>query len=490
VTDGSLVDQVRALLSRVIDAHPGSAAASELDAARAALDEPLLVAIAGKVKAGKSTLLNALVGEELAPTDASECTKIVTWYQDGVTYRITLFPRDGTPEAVPYRRDDAALDVDLGARTAEDVERLVVEWPSASLRTMTLIDTPGLGSLSADVSARTERFFGRDAERPATADAVLYLMRHLHSEDVDFLEAFRDDTGVANPVNAVAVLSRADELSAGRLDGMEAAALVAGRYRRDPKVRRLCQTVVPVAGLVAQAGVTLTEDRFRAVLAIAEAPQADADALLLSVDRFLFADTTIDVAKEQRAALLASLGLFGVRLAAALVRDGTVHTATELAHELVRRSGIDELRDVLVSGLAARRDVLKARSGLRALQAALRDPALAADVDVAFDLERIVAGAHEFAEINLLDACRSGASPFRDDELAEVERLLGASGSSVRDRLGLDADAGAADVRETLRTVAGKWQTRAESPVSSREIVDAARVLVRTCEGLAATVTV
>ena len=38
------------------------------------LDEPLRVAIAGKVKAGKSTLLNALVGEQVAPTDAGECT--------------------------------------------------------------------------------------------------------------------------------------------------------------------------------------------------------------------------------------------------------------------------------------------------------------------------------------------------------------------------------------------------------------------------------
>ena len=47
------------------------------------LDEPLRVAIAGKVKAGKSTLLNALVGEQVAPTDAGECTRVVTWYRDG-----------------------------------------------------------------------------------------------------------------------------------------------------------------------------------------------------------------------------------------------------------------------------------------------------------------------------------------------------------------------------------------------------------------------
>ena len=76
------------------------------------LDEPLRVAIAGKVKAGKSTLLNALVGEELAPTDAGECTRIVTWYRDGITYRVTLEPGQGEPRQVPFTRDGGAIDVD------------------------------------------------------------------------------------------------------------------------------------------------------------------------------------------------------------------------------------------------------------------------------------------------------------------------------------------------------------------------------------------
>ena len=56
---------------------------------------------------------------------------------------------------MPFSRDGGAINIDLGGYAADDVERLVVEWPSSSLRNMTLIDTPGIASLSTDVSART-----------------------------------------------------------------------------------------------------------------------------------------------------------------------------------------------------------------------------------------------------------------------------------------------------------------------------------------------
>ena len=61
------------------------------------IDGPLRVAIAGKVKAGKSTLLNAMVGEMMAATDAGECTRIVTWYQYASAPRLTMFPKKGAP---------------------------------------------------------------------------------------------------------------------------------------------------------------------------------------------------------------------------------------------------------------------------------------------------------------------------------------------------------------------------------------------------------
>ena len=191
-------------------------AIAAVDAAAERLHGPLRVAIAGKIKAGKSTLLNALVGERLAPTDAGECTRIVTWYRDGATYRVN-FHRDTETGQVPFRRDDGALEIDLQGRDPASIDSLEVEWPSSALTELTFIDTPGIDSINTDISARTERFLTPDDAAPRAADAVVYLMRHVHQSDVRFLEAFHDEVAAqASAINAIGVLSRADEIGVGR----------------------------------------------------------------------------------------------------------------------------------------------------------------------------------------------------------------------------------------------------------------------------------
>ena len=83
------------------------------------------------------------------------------------------------------------------------------------------------------------------------------------------------------------MLSRADEVGACRPEAMQTARRIAARYRNEPRVRRLSQTVVPVSGLLAQAAMTLTEAEYRALAALAAMPRADAEALMLTVDRFV-----------------------------------------------------------------------------------------------------------------------------------------------------------------------------------------------------------
>lgn len=480
-----LVSGVTALLGEAQLLYAGTPAEARLRQAAARFDEPLRVAVAGKVKAGKSTLLNAIVGEELAPTDAGECTKIVTWYRNGQTYVVRARSRGGEAKQVPFRRDGGPIAVDLAAAGGAELESLEIEWPSAALRRMTLIDTPGIGSLSTDVSERTRAFLTPGEDEVTEADAVLYLMRHMHADDVRFLEAFHDEEmAQATPINAIGILSRADELGQARSDAMTTAGRIATRYRRDASVRRLCQTVVPVAGLLAQSAQELREDEFRALAAIAAAPRDDVVQLLLSVDRFTAETAASSLTAVEREHLLWRFGLYGVRVATTLISSGEATSGPDLARELLARSGLKELEHVLLSQFAARTDVLKSRSAMLAVESALRDFPVSGSGVLAAALERIKAGAHAFAELRVLNALRSGAVTLKDKDLPDAERLLGASGTTPRERVGLGPEAESAAIKDAATASLRRWRQRAESPMSSREVVEAAGVLVRTCEGI------
>jgi hypothetical protein len=479
----TLSDEVRRVLRMAVWTYRDRPrVVGALRAQLARLDEPLRVAIAGKVKAGKSTLLNALVGEAIAATDAAECTRVVTWYRDGQSPRITMHPKEGPPSALPVVRRDGVLDIDLGGTPAEALDRLVVDWPAQSLRELTLIDTPGIASLSTEVARRTTRFLSSDEDTPTEADAVIYLMRHLHVSDVDFLESFRDQ-GVARAtsVNTIAVLSRADEIGAGRIDAMISARGIAARYRAEPALRGLCQNVVAVAGLLAYTGRTLSNAEFALLRSLSTMDRSELEAALLSADRFLGPDL-VESSVEVRRNLLRRFGLFGIRLSATLIRQG-VESPAALAEELVDRSGLLELRRALRVQFGERYDLLKARSALLALDRILR----AEDGrGLAGEVERLLTGNHEFTELRTLGALRSGTITLPHSLAPEAERLLGDAGVAPLVRLGLPTGTDPAHLRSVALATLRRWREHAEDPLLGHRAATACRVIIRTCEGILA----
>lgn len=461
--------------------------------------EPLRIAVAGPWRSGKSTLLNAIMGEEVAPVEVADGRQVFTWYEDGPEPRITAYPANGAPRDLAVTRTGNGMRVDLGGWRWDQVDDLVVQWPARALRHAVLIDTP---AITPELDPAGPGAAGTAVERalPAAtdggaatvdrivreADAVLYLSRDGRGDDLRALQSTQPGSVArAAPVNVLLVLSRVDELAGGRVDALLTARQLARRHRRDPRINTRCLSVVALGGLVALAGRVLTEPEFTALAALARLPKAETDLLLLSTDRFTAVDFPVAIDAATRHALLDRLGIFGVRLSTTLIRTGCDSRA-RLAAELVRRSGLTELRESITRYFVDRTPVLKSRSALAALESLLRTEPRPGAKELVARLEQVLANAHEFRELRLSAALLGGRVRFESGLVAEANRLIGGDGTSLAARLGVEHDAGGDELWDRASAAVGRWQELAEDPVYGADQRRAARVVVRSCEGMLA----
>ena len=111
-----------------------------------AFDRPPLVAVMGEFNAGKSSFVNALCGEEVAPVGVTPTTATVNLLRHGDSKRARVVYHDGTvrelrgDEVAPFLRS-------LGASGAAAVRMVEIFHPLEALRRVEIVDTPGLNSI-------------------------------------------------------------------------------------------------------------------------------------------------------------------------------------------------------------------------------------------------------------------------------------------------------------------------------------------------------
>ncbi|HZK05257.1 MAG TPA: dynamin family protein [Actinomycetaceae bacterium] len=444
------------------------------------MQEPLRLAIAGIVKSGKSTLLNAFLGERVAATDAGECTRLVTWYRYEATPSVTLYRHDGSRRQLPIERADGKLTFEPDIPTNE-IDRIEVGWPARALQSVILIDTPGIASLSLDSSARSTGFLAPEDSHPS-ADAIVYLMRHLHPSDLRFLESFRDTAaGTSRTVNAVAVLSRADEVGSGRIDSLLSARKVAHRYERDDSLASLVLGVFPVAGLLAEGARTLSEREFAAFRELAALPHEDREKVLVSADRFIRLSDFTTLAEEERRELISRFGIFGLRLATSLIRTGATN-ASLLSEQMVRQSGLIEFGNFVQDQFVGRAATLKAHGVLESLERLLLTRPVENPAPLFAGIERIRLGLHELRELSLLSLARTAGLPVRLSEAGAI-RIVGGEGLAAHRRLGLPEGSSRHALETRVSDELASWRARVHDPANDRAATEVCHVVIRSLEG-------
>lgn len=141
------IQEAKALALRLgrVDLH------EDLDEIEARLARRVLsVALIGQFKRGKTSLLNALIGEEILPTGVLPLTAIVTHVRWGKEFRAVVRLQDGSELEVP-QEEIHLYATELGnPKNARGVKDILIYYPAGVLAEgIELVDTPGIGSVWA-----------------------------------------------------------------------------------------------------------------------------------------------------------------------------------------------------------------------------------------------------------------------------------------------------------------------------------------------------
>ena len=290
-------------LAGAADAPPGLLAVVRAAAVHCGM--PMRVAVVAQIKRGKSTLVNALLGDNVAPTAQLEATFTVgEFYNAPQPQVIVHFTKSGTGPLIvpPEQFRTYTVNDPVQAALLRRIRKVEFGIPNPLLRRFRLLDTPGLGSvyhadsentlmtlgvsgfLDAEEERRLERMLGEVGRSAADlhadtvqaidgADAVLYLFdRALSERDASVVVRFLGPLGPSlNALKVVGVLSRCDQWywppvdidDADPLiyDPLAVARRIVGRYLDQPATRRMFFQILPVAALAAAGTSALDDER-------------------------------------------------------------------------------------------------------------------------------------------------------------------------------------------------------------------------------------
>ncbi|MBP5542581.1 MAG: dynamin family protein [Kiritimatiellae bacterium] len=240
----------------------------------AGIVRPFNIAVFGRMKTGKSSLINALLGRDLAITGVEETTATVNVisHSDDPAMRgkFTVHWKDRPPETFLLDR----LTVDWSGKSREVVEKvantaylqLYSDDPALALHE--IIDTPGTGAAVSDHEKVAQAFLDPSVQEGRKADALVYVFG-INGRETDEanLKTFREGClPGSRPYNSVGVLHKWDATYWN--SGGDWAEIQSKAERLKGQMASVVADVIPVSAPIAMAAARATDDDLATVIAL------------------------------------------------------------------------------------------------------------------------------------------------------------------------------------------------------------------------------
>lgn len=164
----------------------------------------LRVALIGEVKAGKSTLINALVGYKVSPTDMLEATSVIWEVGYDATDSTAIQFMDGEYRNVEHQQVMSIVGTAAESlQQAKRIEKIIVKSHQHKFKNLLLLDSPGLATVTQQNSALTKSI-------ALETDLVVWVVNGNHLGQADIAEDIISIAHLGKPI--IAVINKIDEI--------------------------------------------------------------------------------------------------------------------------------------------------------------------------------------------------------------------------------------------------------------------------------------
>lgn len=467
-----------------VDSSDAMALRQNLKELRTRLDQPLRVAIVGDIKAGKSTFLNTLMKADVVYTGTEETTYTVCWFRYGQKPELTVHFRDGEELSVPFQdlKKWSVRETQKENKRLNDVEYLIVYYPSEVLKNMEFIDTPGLNSVYGTNAQNTLDFLAiRSSEdtlnEAGKADAVIFAFeRTLTDRNRDTLMKFHGSKmSNTSPINSIGIFTKLDYAwqQMGNESGpVEDTRPRIAQFMQNETIKHLLFSILPICAKPAEGYMHLDTQDWDVLKQIAAQERELLTELLADAGDFSSSsddECMLFGPPRARKQLMDKLAPYGILEITDLLRAG--NSPEQIGDRLQQRCGINDVRQMMMRHFGNRTFLIKAQyvftqthsmirqiqrgdnssQELRGIASYLRD-----------ETDRIASSVQSLKELKALQMYYNGHLENLDEtEQDDLLRMSGEYGRLPEDRLNAPSGSSIAEMALLAQTKANQWNSKA-----------------------------